>query len=169
MWTGCTGCCRGPAPLPHCFSQEAGNSSLFWKVPIVMPDPTGPGVKLRQGTADSCNTLEPASVCPGAALRLELFPDSEEPQKSRCLSGLRGPRAQQPAWCCQMTLWQLQPSGLDFVSRETSCESHARLSSSPAAQRSITCRQEGKQDCLLLASGPGWTTGTSQGRCVCVG
>lgn len=44
-----------------------------------MPDPTGPGVKLLRGTADSRNTLEPASVCPGAALRLGLFPDSEEP------------------------------------------------------------------------------------------
>ena len=39
-------------------------------------------------------------------------------------------------------VWWLQPSGLDFVSRETSCESHARLSSSPAAQWSITCGQE---------------------------
>ena len=36
----------------------------------------------------------------------------------------------------------LQPSVLGFVSRETLCESHARLSSSPAAQRSITCEQE---------------------------
>lgn len=127
----------GPAPVPHCSSQEAGNSSLFWKVPIVMPDATGPGVKLRRGTADSCNTLVPASVCPGAAPRLELFPEVQLP--------LRAPGPSCPIASLVLSIdsvWRLQPSGLDFVSRETSCESHTRLSSSPAAQRSITCGQE---------------------------
>lgn len=91
-----------PAPVPHCSSQEAGNSGLFpWKVPIVMPDPAGLGVKLHGGTTDSHNTLEPTSVCPGAALRLELSHETQRSQqKSRCLSGLRGPRAQRPVWWC---------------------------------------------------------------------
>lgn len=94
---------RGPpTPVPHCSSQEAGNSGLFfWKVPIVMPDPAGPRVKLHGGTTDSGNTLEPTSVCPGVAPRLELSHETQRSQqKSRCLSGLRGPRAQWPVWWC---------------------------------------------------------------------
>lgn len=63
-------------------------------------------------------------------------------QKSRCLSGLWGSCPKASLVLSIDSVWRLQPSGVDFVSRETSCESHARLSSSPAAQRSITCGQE---------------------------